>query len=851
MVEEKKKLGLTGSKLGLSDKISGKLGIPAVGGTAKAPSAGPSNKKGTIVVVKSRAAMRRSKEAEKAPADYRLSQDERAQRMEALHKAEDIMRARRRIEPTRAPQPEPIPVVEATSEIEEVALEHAALEPILNEPLPSANDVLGAHKGRSKIKNLDLLFRPPSKKVEEERKNDTEEVEAVPILADLSTLEEARNTATKLKKKIREDLPEVEEKNKTAFDKKKGGKLSVTQLMMEEEGTRRRSLASIRRARDKVRRQNQHMLPPKEKIVREVMLPDVISVQELSNRMAEKSTDVIRTLMKLGMMVTINQAIDADTAEIVVSEFGHKVKRVTAADIESSFINSIEDSEEQLQPRAPVVTVMGHVDHGKTSLLDALRKTDVVKGEAGGITQHIGAYKVTLKSGEEITFLDTPGHEAFTAMRSRGAKVTDIVVLVVAADDGIMAQTIEAISHAKAAGVPVIVAVNKMDKPSANPQRVRTELLSYNLVPEEMGGDTIVVELSAKTGMNLDKLQEAILLQAEVLDLKANPERAATGVVLEAKIDKGRGPVATFLVQRGTLRRGDIVVAGQASGKVRAIVDDKGDSLDEAGPSTPVEILGLDTAPTAGDDFMVARNERNARELVSFRVQLEKERKLLASNRVSLDQLFKEAGEGQKKDLAVLIKSDVQGSAEAIATSLQKLSNDEVEVKVLYSAVGAITESDVALANASSAIILGFNVRANNQARDIAKREGVEIRYFSVIYEMIDEVKAALSGLLSPTIKEEITGYADVREVFNLSKYGKIAGCYMTEGSGKRSAKVRIIRDGIVVLADSIKALKRFKEDVREVKAGFEFGMSLDRQNDFQVGDKLEFYEVTEHKRTL
>jgi translation initiation factor IF-2 len=550
-------------------------------------------------------------------------------------------------------------------------------------------------------------------------------------------------------------------------------------------------------------------------------------------------------------MVTVNQRIDADTAELIVTEFGHKLKRVTEGDVEN-VLKITDDNEDpaSLKPRAPVVTIMGHVDHGKTSLLDALRKTDVAAGEAGGITQHIGAYQVMLGKDEKITFLDTPGHEAFTAMRARGAKVTDIVVLVVAADDGIMEQTKEAISHAKAAKVPIIVAVNKIDKPGADANRVKTELMTYELVPEEFGGDVIVVPVSAKTGEGLDKLQEAILLQAEVLELKANPERMAAGAVIEAKIDRGRGVMATLLVQKGTLKVGDIVVAGSTYGKVRALVDDKGRTIESAGPSLPVEILGLTEAPEAGDEFAVVENEKTARDITEYRAQRNRTAQNLLGVK-SVDSLFAASAGTKAKELPVIIKSDVQGSAEAIAQSVQKFSGDEVAVRVLHSGVGAITESDVTLANATNALIIGFNVRATSQARDLAAREKVNIRYYSIIYEVVEDIKAALSGMLSPTLKENFLGYAEIREVFNLSKSGKVAGCMVTEGVVKRGAKVRLLRDNVVIHNGSLKTLKRFKDDVKEVSNGMECGMAFENYDDMRKGDMIEAYEVEEVARTV
>jgi len=631
-------------------------------------------------------------------------------------------------------------------------------------------------------------------------------------------------------------------------DHRRQTKLTTTNALDTEE-ERMRSLASLKRMRQKARR---HEAPKEvEKFAREVILPETITVQELANRMAERGTDVVREIMKLGMMVTVNQEVDADTAELIIQTFGHKVKRVTEADVENILITAA-DKEETLLPRAPVVTIMGHVDHGKTSLLDAIRSADVVAGEAGGITQHIGAYRVNVDDGHFVTFLDTPGHEAFTAMRSRGAKVTDIVVLVVAADDGIMAQTIEAINHAKAADVPIIVAINKIDKPGADPDRVRNELLSNGLVPEELGGDTIVVEVSAKKKINLDKLLETILLQAEVLDLKANPNRAAVGTVIEAQIDRGRGTVATILVQKGTLSVGDIVVAGTTSGRVRAMYDDKGKSLMTATPSMPVEVLGLAEAPDAGDPFSVVENERQAREIAEFREKRSRNIRTAFVNKGSLDDLFaKASGNAKLKELPIIIKADVQGSVEAIIGSLNKLLHEEVKTRILHAAAGAITESDVALAQASNAIILGFNVRANPQAKAQATAENVDVRYYSIIYTLVDDIKSALSGMLSPLIRENYLGMAEIREIFMMSKAGKVAGCYVTDGLIKRGSHVRLLRDNVVIHEGKLKTLRRFKDDVKEVQTSYECGMAFENYDDIRAGDMIEAFELVEEKQVL
>ncbi|WP_032113145.1 translation initiation factor IF-2 [Candidatus Paracaedibacter symbiosus] len=612
---------------------------------------------------------------------------------------------------------------------------------------------------------------------------------------------------------------------------------------------RSRSMAALKRARQKQKYAGQAAADTI-KIVREVIIPEFITVGELANRMAIRSGDVVKSLMKLGMMVTINQSIDADTAELICTEFGHTPKRVSEADVETG-LKGIEDKTTDLLPRAPVVTVMGHVDHGKTSLLDALRKTNVVSGEAGGITQHIGAYQVQLPQGKKITFIDTPGHAAFTEMRARGANVTDIVILVVAADDGIMEQTKEAINHAKAAGVPIIVAVNKIDKPDANPERVRSELLNSGIVTEEFGGDVMCVEVSAKMGLNLDKLEEAILLQAEVLELQANPNRSAEGVVVEAKVDRGRGTVATILIQRGTLQVGDIFVAGTEMGRVRALINDQGHKIDIATPAMPVEILGFNGVPSAGDEFFVVETEARAREVAEFRSRRERDARAVASVRSSMEQMMSRIAAGEAKELGVVIKTDVQGSLEAIAQSLGKLSTEEVGVRVLHAAVGGINESDIVLARASGGVVIGFNVRANPQARDLARRDGVDIRYYSIIYDVIDDIKAAMSGLLSPTLRERYLGSAEIREVFINSKVGKVAGCYITEGMVRRGAKVRLLRDNVVIHEGTLKTLRRFKDEVREVKESYECGMAFENYNDIRQGDIIECFEIESVARQL
>ena len=626
--------------------------------------------------------------------------------------------------------------------------------------------------------------------------------------------------------------------------RRRTGKLTITDALTDDDRSERgRSLAAVKRARERERLK--HMQKGAEKVIREVIIPETITVQELANRMAVRGADVIKSLMRMGVMANINQNIDADTAELVVAEFGHNTKRVSEADVLVG-LGGEADADEHLAPRPPVVTIMGHVDHGKTSLLDALRETDVVSGEAGGITQHIGAYQVTMSTGGKITFIDTPGHEAFTAMRARGAKVTDIVVLVVAADDGIMPQTVEAIRHARAAQVPIIVAINKIDKHEANPDKVRQELLQHELVTEDLGGDVLAIEVSAKKKLNLEKLEEAILLQAEILDLKANPDRAAQGVVIEAKMEKGRGSVATVLVQKGTLKVGDIFVAGAEWGRVRALVDDHGNSIKEAGPSSPVEVLGLQGTPAAGDDFTAVEDEGRAREIASYRQRLDREAKAKAGQRSTLEQMFTDIKSGVAKELPIVVKGDVQGSIEAIVGTVEKIGNDNVKVRTLHAAVGGINESDVTLARATGGLIIGFNVRANPQARDMARRDGVDIRYYSIIYDVTDDLKKMLSGMLAPTLRERFLGYANIREVFNITKVGKVAGCIITEGTVKRGSKVRLLRDDVVIHTGDLAQLKRFKEDVKDVREGYECGMSFTNYEDIRAGDVIECFEIEE-----
>jgi translation initiation factor IF-2 len=634
--------------------------------------------------------------------------------------------------------------------------------------------------------------------------------------------------------------------------KRREGRLTIQSVAGDgDTAERMRSLASVRRAREREKEKRKGGSTDAPNRPREVVIPDVITVQELSNRMAVRGVDIIKFLMRQGLMMKINDVIDTDTAELVADEFGMTVRRVSESDIETGFLSDAID-DEATTPRAPVVAIMGHVDHGKTSLLDALRTTDVASGEAGGITQHIGAYQVRLESGDRVTFLDTPGHAAFSAMRARGANVTDIVVLVVAADDGVMPQTIEAIQHAKAANAPIIVAVNKIDKPDANSQKVVNELLQYEVISESLGGDVQIIEVSAKERTNLNGLIDAILLQAEVMDLKADPERSSEGVVIEAKLDKGRGPVATVLVKRGTLKRGDIVVAGSAWGKVRALLNERNEQLTEAGPSVPVEILGLDEAPSPGDPFAVVENEARARELTEYRDRIKREKATGGINQVSLVDMMSKLQSKKVSELPVVIKADVQGSAEAIVGSLDKMGNEEVRARTVMSGAGGITESDVQLAKSAGAPILGFNVRASKQARDLAEREGVEIRYYAIIYDLLDDMKGVLSGMLAPLQRETFLGNAAVLQVFDISKTGKIAGCRVSEGVVRKGAKVRIIRDDVVVLElGTLTTLKRFKDEVNEVPSGQECGMHFQGFQDIKAGDYIECFTVEEIKRTL
>ncbi len=686
--------------------------------------------------------------------------------------------------------------------------------------------------------------------------NETIPVDEQNIVADTSSVIKKEYTklasveVVKEKEKIEEEAALVKPKN---IEPKKLKKSDIINMLDQDSGNipfKTRSLASIKRSRAKEKRKNSGGDNKAEKLYREVILPEVITVAELASRMTERASDVTRELMKLGVMATSNQSIDADTAELIIASFGHTVKHVKESDIENILIDT-QSNPENLKARAPIVTVMGHVDHGKTSLLDALKETDIVGGEAGGITQHIGAYSVTMSDNKMITFIDTPGHEAFTEMRTRGAKVTDIVVLVVAADDGIKTQTIEAINHAKAAGVPIIVAINKMDKPDADANRVRNELLMHELVPEELGGDIITVEVSAIKKQNLDKLEEAILLVAEILELKANPNSVAAGVVVETRMDIEKGVITTVIVQFGTLKKGDIMIAGNSYGRVKRICNDKGFTIQEAGPSLAIEVFGLNDAPSAGDVFNVVETDKQARDIIDYRLRKAKNLKVTAS-KTSLEELFLRAsGTGKTKELPLIIKGDVHGSIEAIITSLNKIESDEVKLRILHNAVGGITESDITLAKASGALILGFNVRANNAAAREGNENKIDIRYYSIIYNLINDIKAIMSGMLSPIIREVYIGSVSVREVFNVSKVGKIAGSYVTKGIIKRGAGVRLLRDDIVIHEGKLKTLKRFKEDVKEVREGFECGVAFENYDNIKVGDSLEVFEIVEEQKKL
>jgi translation initiation factor IF-2 len=802
--------------------------------------------------------------ARPGPQPRQLTAEEREVRIRALRTAVQE-------EERRAPEPEPVattqapenqppaPVVEVRVSLDPEARRQREVEELRRIQEQEKKVADEAEKARQEAEGKKRTETEAEKKKDEERQRIADRAgqsaaAKVALLSAGKTTEEEEEEERKARAKrgikvapVRAPAP-----TRSRDGARRSGKLTISQALTNEgESMRMRSLAAMRRAREK-ERHRQSGQEEQAKVVRDVIIPETITVQELAQRMAERSGDVVKSLMRMGVMATITQSIDADTAELIVSEFGHRTRRVADSDVELGLVGEADLAEDTV-PRPPVVTVMGHVDHGKTSLLDAIRQTDIVSTEAGGITQHIGAYQVTLRSGQRITFIDTPGHAAFTEMRARGANVTDIVVLVVAANDGIMPQTVEAIAHAKAARVPIIVAINKIDLPDANVAKVRQELLQHELIVEELGGDTLAVEVSAKTHQNIDKLEEAILLQAEVLELRANPNRSAAGAVIEAKLDRGRGAVATVLVQRGTLKVGDVFVTGSEIGRVRALINDRGQTIDEAGPASPVEVLGLNGTPSAGDDFIVVETEARAREIAEFRGRKKRTAAAAVGARGTVEQMFSQIEAGAKKELAMVVKGDVHGSVEAIVGALNKLGdeNQEVGMRVLHSGVGAINESDVTLAKASGGIIAGFNVRANAQARELAKRDNVEIRYYSIIYDILDDVKAILSGLLSPTVRENFLGNAEIRQIFMVTKAGKVAGCMVTEGLVRRGAKVRLLRDNVVIHEGTLKTLRRFKEEVREVRAGFDCGMAFENYENIEVGDVIEAFDVEEVARAI
>ncbi|WP_199554770.1 translation initiation factor IF-2 [Sandaracinobacteroides hominis] len=768
--------------------------------------------------------------------------------------------------PKPAPKPAPAPIPQKP---ELTAVQKALQNPKLTprertqlmmrlaeeERLQRAEEVrIREDRARAEAAEAEVLRLEEKARVEaEEAARAAEEArraaEAPPAPAPVEDEEERPRGAVAGRPSLRRPPEPAKPSRNPREEQRRQGKLTVTRALGDDDG-RTRSLASMRRAQEKQKRSaHGGGAAATARTPREVQVPESITVQELANRMAERGADLVKALFKMGMPTTMNEFVDQDTAELLVTEFGHIIKRVSDSDVEIG-IEGDADRVEDLQPRPPVVTIMGHVDHGKTSLLDALRGTDVVKGEAGGITQHMGAYQVTLKSGEKISFLDTPGHEAFTEMRARGAQATDIVVLVVAADDGIKPQTIEAINHVKAAGVPMIVAINKMDKPGADANRVRTELLQHDIQVEEMGGEVQDVEVSALKKTGLDELAEKILLQAEIMELTANPDRMAEGIVVEAKLDKGRGPLATVLVKRGTLRTGDIFVVGVEWGKVRALVNDKGQTIKEAGPSMPVEVLGLSGVPQSGDILSVVETEARAREVADYRQQVALTKRTTSAP-ASLETMFAGLADKKAVEFPVVVKADVHGSTEAIVSALNKLSTDEIKVRVLHSGVGAITESDVTLARASGAVIIGFNVRANAKAREAAHAGSVPLKYYDIIYDLIDEVKAGMAGKLGPEYFENVVGRAEVREVFQAGKFGKAAGCLVVEGFIRRNLKARVLREDVIVYTGSIASLRRFKDDVTQVEKGYECGIGLENFQDIQQGDVIETFEVEERLRTL
>lgn len=821
VVETKRKRVVVPAKPGAAGAGGSAGGSPSLGDPSKRPAGISDAEMERRLAALKAAKAREAEEAERRADEERQREEERQRRREEIEAKEREDRAR-----------------------------EEALRLKLEEEERAAREAAEAKAAAAAARKAEVLGTRSRAAAQPEAKPAEAEAPAAP-----RSTEDGR-TAAKAPVSPRKTDREREERERDRGAKGKGddgrraGKLTLS-AALDGEGGRTRSLAAMKRKQEKARQKAMGFGQKAEKQSRDVQLPETIVVSELANRMAERAADVVKALMKMGMMVTMNQTIDADTAELVIEEFGHKAVRVSDADVEQ-VIDTVEDKAEDLQSRPPIVTIMGHVDHGKTSLLDAIRATNVVSGEAGGITQHIGAYQVKAANGSVISFLDTPGHAAFTSMRARGAQVTDIVVLVVAADDSVMPQTVEAINHAKAAKVPMIVAINKCDKPSADPMKVRTELLQHEVVVEALSGDVQDVEVSALTGKGLPELLEAIALQAEILELKANPQRAAMGAVIEAKLDVGRGPVATVLVQNGTLKRGDIFVVGEKWGKVRALLNDKGETVSDAGPSVPVEVLGLNGTPEAGDVLNVVETEAQAREIAAYREQAAKDRRAAAGAATTLEQLMAKAkADADVAELPVLVKADVQGSAEAIVQALEKVGNEEVRVRVLHYGVGAITDTDVGLAEASGAPVIGFNVRANATARSAAQQKGVEIRYYSIIYDLIDDIKKAASGLLKNEVREHFIGYARIQEVFRITGVGNVAGCLVTEGVARRSAGVRLLRDNVVIHEGTLKTLKRFKDEVKEVQSGQECGMAFERYDDVRAGDVIEIFEREEVERTL
>jgi translation initiation factor IF-2 len=855
-----KKLSLSSGKLTLGAIDPNKLRAgPAVGAGRKkvqvevrrkrAPSA-PSRSQTPAVVEPLEAASLAKPMTTSAPAvpssEDRLTAQERAARVRALKQG------------LKKPAPgTPSEVADITEDTSESAGDDSAPDTEAVQAEPAAPQNPAAQRRAAELAELRKIeAEEANRRAEEARRNSEHVARHQQAVADRDNANLFRSAsqgplsadvASRRRREADEMAPRRPAPRREGAGRRQSGKMTITQALSGDDNRRQRSLASVKRQREKARMRDDQ---PQVKQVRDVVVPDNITVGELANRMAERTADVVKELMKLGILATATQSIDGETAELVTVEFGHRVQRVSESDIEIG-LSGIDDDPENLKPRPPVVTIMGHVDHGKTSLLDAIRRTDVAAGESGGITQHIGAYQIKTAAGNVITFIDTPGHEAFTEMRCRGADITDIVVLVVAADDSVMTQTIEAINHAKAAGCPTIVAVNKCDKPEANPQKVRNDLLQHEIITEDFGGDVLCVDVSAVTGAGLDKLEEAIMLQAELLELKANPNRHAEGIVVESKVERGKGSVATLLVQRGTLKQGDIFVVGAENGRVRALLDDRGKTLKSAGPGQPVEILGLNGTPMAGDSCVVVESEARAREIAEYRTRINRDREVARGARGSVEQMLSAIAAGEVAELPVVIKTDVHGSLEAIRVALEKLGTEQVQVKILSSGVGALSESDISLATASNAIVIGFNVRAIPQARDLAKRDNMEIRYHSIIYELIDDVKAAMGGLLSPDTQEDFIGYAEIRQVFGVSKIGKVAGCMVTEGVIKRGCKVRLLRDNVVVHEGSLKTLKRFKDEVREVREGFECGMGFENYSDLQEGDMIECFELREVARML